>query len=78
MKNLTYKKDKQEFVIELRREVNNYFKNKGMEKHGGKKILIKTMFMALVYFVPYGLMISGLISSLGTVFICWVVSYNFV
>jgi len=73
MKNLTYKKDKQEFVIELRREVNNYFKNKGMEKHGGKKILIKTMFMALVYFVPYGLMISGLISSLGTVFICWVV-----
>jgi linoleoyl-CoA desaturase len=73
MKNLKYKKDKQEFVTELRSKVNNYFKDKGIEKHGGGKILLKTMFMALVYFVPYGLMISGLVSSLGTVLICWVV-----
>ena len=73
MKNLKYKKDKQEFVTELRSKVNNYFKNKGIGKHGGKTILIKTILMAMVYFIPYGLMISGLVSSLSQVVICWVV-----
>jgi linoleoyl-CoA desaturase len=73
MKKLKYKKDKQEFVSELRNEVKNYFINNGIEKQGGTTILIKTLLMALVYFVPYGLMLSGIISSIGTVFICWAV-----
>jgi linoleoyl-CoA desaturase len=73
MKNLKYKKDKQEFVSELRTEVKNYFINNGIEKQGGATILIKTLLMALVYFGPYGLMLSGIIRSIGTVFICWVV-----
>jgi linoleoyl-CoA desaturase len=73
MKNIKYKKDKQKFVTELRTEVKNYFINNGIEKHGGATILIKTLLMALVYFVPYGLLLSGIISSIGTVFISWVV-----
>ncbi|MBN1950260.1 MAG: acyl-CoA desaturase [Bacteroidales bacterium] len=73
MKNLKYKKDKQEFVTELRAEINNYFKNKGIEKHGGIEIILKTILMTLVYFVPYGLMLSGIIDSPGLVLICWVV-----
>ncbi len=73
MKNLKYKKDKLEFVTELRKEVNNYFKNRGLEKHGGKIILIKTLIMLMVYAIPYGLIISGLVSSLGPVLICWIV-----
>ena len=73
MKKLKYKKDKQDFVSELRNEVKNYFINNGIEKQGGATILIKTLLMALVYFVPYGLMLSGIISSIGTVFICWAV-----
>jgi linoleoyl-CoA desaturase len=73
MKNLKYKKDKQEFVSELRSKVNNYFKNKRIDKHGGKIILIKTLLMLMVYAIPYVLMISGLLSSLGPVLICWVV-----
>ena len=50
---LKYKKDKQQFVTELRLAVKNYFGNKGLEKHGGLEILVKTMLMALVYFIPY-------------------------
>ncbi len=73
MKNIKYKKDNQEFVTELRNDVKNYFMNNGIEKYGGSKILIKTLLMATVYFVPYGLMLSGLISSLGPVLISWVV-----
>jgi linoleoyl-CoA desaturase len=73
MKNLRYQKDKQEFVTELRTEVDNYFKNNGTEKQGGTTILIKTLLMTMVYFIPYGLMISGLFSSFSSVLICWVV-----
>ncbi len=68
-----YNKDKQDFVSELRTEVKYYFINNGIEKQGGTTILIKTLLMALVYFVPYGLMLSGMISSIGTLFICWAV-----
>lgn len=73
MKKLKYKKDKQGFVKELRNEVNNYFTDKGIGKYGGTTILIKTALMALAYFIPYGLMLSGFINSLGLVVICWVV-----
>jgi len=72
MKKLKYKKDKQEFVTELRAEVNNYFKDKGTGKYGGTTILLKTLLMSVVYFFPYGLMLSGVISSLGLMLICWV------
>ncbi len=68
-----YNKDKQDFVSELRTEVKYYFINNGIEKQGGTTILIKTLLMALVYFVPYGLMLSGILSSIGTLFICWAV-----
>jgi len=61
MKNLTYKKDKQDFISELRAEVKNYFINKDIEKQGGATILIKTLLMALIYFGPYGLMLAGII-----------------
>jgi len=61
MKNLTYKKDKQDFISELRAEVKNYFINKDIEKQGGATILIKTLLMGLIYLVPYGLMFSGII-----------------
>jgi linoleoyl-CoA desaturase len=73
MNNLKYKKVEQEFVIELRTNIKNYFKNKGIDKHGGSEILIKTIIMTLVYFVPYGLMLSGVFSSVVPVLICWAV-----
>lgn len=73
MKNLKFKKDKQEFVIELRSAVKKYFDDKGIEKHGGLEIILKTILMTLVYFVPFGLMLSGTINSIFTVMICWVI-----
>jgi len=73
MKNLKYNRDKQEFVTELRTNVKTYFENNGIDKDGGAKILVKTILMILVYFVPYGLMLTGVISSLGPVLICWVI-----
>lgn len=73
MQRLKFKKGQEEFVTELRTTVNEHFENNGIEKYGGFQILVKTLLMALVYFVPYGLMLTGVVSSLLPVMICWVV-----
>lgn len=73
MEILKYKKDKQAFVTELRTEVKNYFKDKSLEKYGGIKILSKTLLVTLVYFAPYVLMLSGVISATVPVLLCWIV-----
>ncbi|MBN1118584.1 MAG: acyl-CoA desaturase [Bacteroidales bacterium] len=73
METIKYKKDKQEFVTELRSAVKKYFENTGLGKHGNVEILVKTLIMMLVYFVPYGLMLSGVVTSIFPVLICWAV-----
>lgn len=73
MNRLKYNRDNQGFVTELRNTVKSYFENQGIEKHGGAEILIKTLLMTLVYFVPYGLMLSGTVNTLFPVIICWVI-----
>ena len=71
MNTIKYNKAKQEFVKELRTAIKNYFENKGIEKYGGWEILVKTLLMTLVYFVPFGLMLSGAVNSFIAVTIFW-------
>jgi linoleoyl-CoA desaturase len=73
MKTIKYKKDKQAFVSELRAGVQRYFESRGIEKHGSSEILFKTLLMSLVYFIPYGIMLSGAVTTLVTVFACWII-----
>jgi linoleoyl-CoA desaturase len=73
MKKIRYKKGDMEFITELRSEVNKYFENKGIENHGGSKILFKTFLMFLVYMVPFGLLLSGVVNNLLPVLACWVI-----
>ncbi len=73
MEVLKYKKEKLDFVKELRSSVNDYFNNKGIEKDGGSEIIIKTVLMSLIYFIPFGLMLSGIVNDLGFVLLCWAV-----
>ncbi len=73
MEKVKYLKNKQEFVNELRVEVKNYFENRGIEKYGNKEILVKTLFMSMLYFIPYGVMLSGTLDSVMPVMACWVV-----
>ena len=51
-----------EFVKTLRKRVDTYFKENGIDKTGGLKIKIKAMFMLLLYIVPYFLSIFGAIT----------------
>lgn len=52
-----------EFYNTLRKRVNNYFEENNLPRHGNYKIIIKTVVLALIYLVPYGLMISGVVTS---------------
>lgn len=73
MKQIKYKRTNQEFAAELFNAVNKYFENKGISRQGGAEIIIKTLFMSLVYFVPYAMLLSGIITTLAPVLIAWFV-----
>ncbi|MBL7111133.1 MAG: hypothetical protein ISS19_04245 [Bacteroidales bacterium] len=65
--------DRQEFMMELREKVATYFETNNLSKHGNGNIVIKTVFMLLLFLAPYVLVLSGLISSFAGVLICWIV-----
>lgn len=71
MNSIKYSKHKLEFAADLRKSVNDYFSNNNLQPHGSWKIYVKTFFMGLLYLAPFVLMISGLVSSLFLVFLCW-------
>jgi linoleoyl-CoA desaturase len=51
-----------EFFTTLRARVNDYFKTNKITKHGDSRIIIKSIVMFLIYFIPYGLMITGVVT----------------
>lgn len=71
MGNIRYSKYKLDFTTELRNSVNEYFKKNNIQQYGNQKIYLKTIFMTILYFTPFILMITGLVSSVIFVLICW-------
>lgn len=65
--------NKPEFIIELREKVAHYFEINNISKYGNINLVLKSVFMFLVYLVPYFLMLSGVISSFAGVLICWII-----
>ncbi len=65
-------KDRPEFIKELRRRVNQYFKDNDLSKHANLNMKIKTAFMLFLYFVPLSLMITGVIGSFWPAMLMWV------
>ncbi len=65
-------KDKPEFIIELRRKVNLYFKENNLSKHGDFNMKAKTAFMLALYLIPLACMIGGIIQSLDLMYFMWV------
>ncbi len=55
--------DRPEFVKELRSRVNAYFKENNRSKNANTNMVIKTIFMLSLYFVPYFLMIFNITSN---------------
>lgn len=61
-----------EFLKELRSRVNKYFKDNNISKYANFNMKFKTLFMLALYFVPFILMLTGIISSHGGVLFMWV------
>jgi len=62
-----------QFINELRENVRIYFDNQGLSTFGGTVMLLKSAFMLSVYFVPYILLLTGVISSVPLLLACWLV-----
>ena len=60
-----------EFIKELRKNVNAYFEENKISKYGNANMKFKTLFMVTLYFTPYILMLTGLVSSTLAIFSMW-------
>ncbi|NVK66414.1 MAG: fatty acid desaturase [Flavobacteriales bacterium] len=60
-----------EFYKVLRKRVNNYFKENGISRHANTNMVVKTIFMISLYFIPFILMLT-LFESTGLVLLMWV------
>ncbi len=61
-----------EFIKELKANVAAYFETNKISKYGNTSMVLKSAFMFFLYFTPYALMMTGVISSWLGVFACWI------
>jgi linoleoyl-CoA desaturase len=71
MGKIRYSKNKLDFTTELRNSVSAYFSKNNIQPYGNQKIYLKTILMTVVYFAPFVLLITGLVSSVLLVLACW-------
>ncbi len=60
-----------EFNATLKKRVRAYFKDNNISKYANANMKFKTVFMLSLYFVPYFLMITGTVSNIWGVILCW-------
>lgn len=65
-------RDQPEFFKELRKRVNQHFKENNISRYANVNMKLKTVFMLCLYFVPLALMVTGVVSSLWPVMLMWV------
>lgn len=60
-----------DFNSTLKKRVRAYFKENNISKYANTNMKIKTIFMVVLYFLPYGFMISGLVTNIWLITLCW-------
>ena len=60
------------FIDHLRERVTEYFEKNKISSFGNTEMVWKTIFMMSLFFVPYGLMVSGLVQNIWLLLICWI------
>lgn len=66
-------KDRPEFIKDLRKRVDTHFKSNGISKYATPGMRVKTVFMMLLYYVPFCFLLSGLIGSTTLLFGLWII-----
>ncbi|MDX1406870.1 MAG: acyl-CoA desaturase [Saprospiraceae bacterium] len=62
-----------DFISTLKKRVHGYFQENNISRHGDARMVIKTVVMLGLYFVPLALMLSGLITQVWLIFVMWIV-----
>jgi linoleoyl-CoA desaturase len=62
-----------DFINDLRGRVDGFFKQNNLSKYGNKTIVFQSVFMGILYVLPYVLMLSGVVTSVLGVMLSWVV-----
>src|SRR5210317_1650638 len=63
--------DRPEFFSVLRKRVDQYFEQNNISKQANLEMKIKTVFMTLLYFIPYLLMVTGLVTVTWQIYLMW-------
>ena len=61
-KTIAFAATRRDFSSTLNQRVNEYFTRNKISKHANTEMIVKTIFMFLLYFVPYGLIVTGVAS----------------
>jgi linoleoyl-CoA desaturase len=61
---LRFATNHREFVATLNRRVNEYFKLNNLSRQANAEMIVKTVFMFLLYFVPYTLLVTEIFTGL--------------
>ena len=72
MKTVKFDKNhSKDFITELRKSIEEYFKKNNKTRFGNANMVFKSIFMLLLYFVPYGFAISGVITNNWLYWLLW-------
>jgi linoleoyl-CoA desaturase len=61
-KTITFATTRRDFATTLNKRVGDYFKTSGVARHANAEMVIKTICMFTAYFLPYGLIVSGVVT----------------
>jgi len=65
-------KEETSFVNTLRGRVKAYFEENQISRFGNRNMVVKTVFMFTLFFAPYLVMITGLVTQPWLIALCWV------
>ena len=63
-KALTFASNNRDFSATLNKRVNEYFKINNVNRHANREMIIKTIFMYALYVIPYGLIVSEVVTGI--------------
>jgi linoleoyl-CoA desaturase len=71
--NVKFAPGNSDFFSTLSQRVNLYFKNNGIDRTANTEMIIKTIFMFSLYFIPYFFLVSGMVTNLwGMLGLCFI------
>lgn len=62
--NISFASGERDFSITLNRRVNEYFKTNNLNRYANNEMIVKSFIMFSLFFIPYGLVVTELVTSL--------------